>query len=96
MVEAMAVDPVITQMPRGGPNASWLDRRLETDVLEYTDRYDIRDEVKQTMITALDRMGTRTGQHEKYARMALDVVADISHPRVLELGAGHGKLSARH
>jgi hypothetical protein len=79
-VEAMAVDPVITQMPRGGPKASWLDRRLQTDVLEYTDRYDIPDEVKQTVITALDRMATRTGQHEKHARTALDVVANISRP----------------
>jgi SAM-dependent methyltransferase len=95
MGEAMTVDPVIAQMPRGGPNASWLDRRLQTDALEYTDRYDIPDEVKQTVITALDRMGSRTGQHEKHARAALDVVADIPNPRVLELGAGHGKLSAK-
>jgi hypothetical protein len=46
MGEAMAVDPSMAQMPRGGPNASWLDRRLQTDALEYTDRYDIPDEVK--------------------------------------------------
>ena len=82
MGEAMAMDPVIAQMPRGGPTASWLDRRLQTDALEYTDRYDIPDEVKQTVITALDRVGSRTGQHEKHARMALDVVADIPNPRV--------------
>lgn len=25
----------ISSMPRGGPNASWLDRRLQTDRLEY-------------------------------------------------------------
>jgi hypothetical protein len=95
MGEAMTVDPVIAQMPRGGPNASWLDRRLQTDALEYTDRYDIPDEIKQTVISALDRVGSRTGQHEKHARTALDVVADIPNPRVLELGAGHGKLSAK-
>lgn len=95
MSESRAVDPLISRMPRGGPDASWLDRRLQTDALEYTDRYDIPDEVKQTVITALDRLGSRTGQHEKHARTALDVVADIPHPRVLELGAGHGKLSAK-
>ncbi|MDT5357603.1 MAG: hypothetical protein QOJ56_6135, partial [Mycobacterium sp.] len=33
------VDPVIARMPRGGPGASWLDRRLQTDALEYTDLY---------------------------------------------------------
>src|SRR5918997_4049399 len=95
MGEAIAVDPVIERMPRGGPKASWLDRRLQTDMLEYTVRYDIPDEVKQTVISALDRVGTRTGQHEKHARMALELVADIPNPHVLELGAGHGKLSAK-
>jgi hypothetical protein len=38
MGEAMAVDPVIARMPRGGPTASWLDRRLQTDALEYAVR----------------------------------------------------------
>jgi SAM-dependent methyltransferase len=89
------VDPVIARMPRGGPGASWLDRRLQTDALEYTDRYDVPDEVKQKVISALDRMGTLTGQHDKNARTALGVVADIPNPRILELGAGHGKLSAK-
>lgn len=90
----VAVRPAIADMPRGGPNASWLDRRLQTDALEYTDRYDIPDEVKQKVISGLDWMGARTGQHERYARTALALVADVPNPRVLELGAGHGKLSA--
>jgi len=90
----VAVHPAIAKMPRGGPNASWLDRRLQTDALEYTDRYDIPDEVKQKVISALDWMGARTGQHERFARTALALVADVPNPRVLELGAGHGKLSA--
>jgi SAM-dependent methyltransferase len=95
MGEAATVDSAIASMPRGGPNASWLDRRLQTDALEYTDRYDIPDEVKQTVVSGLDRMGTRTGLHEKNARIALDLVTDIPNPRILELGAGHGKLSAQ-
>jgi ubiquinone/menaquinone biosynthesis C-methylase UbiE len=85
----------ITQMPRGGPHASWLDRQLQTDALEYTDRYDIDDAVKQKVITALDRMGDRTRAHERNAKTALRVVADIPNPRILEIGAGHGKLSAK-
>lgn len=84
----------VASMPRGGPDASWLDRRLQTDVLEYTDRYDIPDDVKQKVITALDRIGTRTRQHEKNAHIALDLVSRTANPRILELGAGHGKLSA--
>jgi ubiquinone/menaquinone biosynthesis C-methylase UbiE len=95
MGEARAVDSAIAQMPRGGPNASWLDRRFQTETLEYTDRYDIPDEVKQSVIAALDWMGTRAGEHEKNARKALELVADIPNPRILELGAGHGKLSAK-
>ncbi|VBA61125.1 hypothetical protein LAUMK41_04498 [Mycobacterium attenuatum] len=43
-------------MPRGGPDASWLDRRLQTDGLEYTDRYDVSDETKQYVVTALARI----------------------------------------
>jgi SAM-dependent methyltransferase len=95
MGETMAVDPAIAEMPRGGPNASWLDRLLQTDALEYTDRYDVPDAVKQKVISALDWMGTRTGMHEKNARVACALVADIPNPRILELGAGHGKLSAK-
>jgi ubiquinone/menaquinone biosynthesis C-methylase UbiE len=95
MGETTAVDPAIAEMPRGGPNASWLDRLLQTDALEYTDRYDVPDAVKQKVISALDWMGTRTGMHEKNARIACALVADIPNPRILELGAGHGKLSAK-
>ena len=50
MADAVEVDPVIARMPRGGPTASWLDRQLQTDVLEYTDRYDIPDDVKQLFL----------------------------------------------
>ena len=83
----------VDTMPRGGPNASWLDRQLQTTVLEYTDRYDIPDETKQYVITALDEFGTRTGEHERIAQLAVDLVAGVETPRILELGAGHGRLS---
>ena len=83
----------IAEMPRGGPQASWLDRRLQTGVAEYTDRYDIPDAIKQQVVSELDRLGTRRGFHEKFARLALEQVAGIAEPRILEIGAGHGKLS---
>lgn len=95
MDQLVAPDEAIATMPRGGPNASWLDRLLQTDALEYTDRDDVPDETKQSVISALDRMGTCVGLHDKNARIALAAVADIPHPRILEVGAGHGKLSAR-
>jgi hypothetical protein len=46
MDEVVVQDAVMAGMPRGGPNASWLDRRLQTGALEYT-RCDVADEVKQ-------------------------------------------------
>ena len=48
----------IADMPRGGPDASWLDRLLETDRPEYLDRDDVDDEVKRGIVGALDRVGT--------------------------------------
>ncbi|MCV7198373.1 class I SAM-dependent methyltransferase [Mycobacterium angelicum] len=83
----------IESMPRGGPDSSWLDRRLQTDVLEYIDRYDVPDETKQYVVTALDDMGTRNGTHETIAGYVVNLVAGIDKPRILELGAGHGRLS---
>lgn len=83
----------IHSMPRGGPDASWLDRRLQTDGLEYTDRYDVSDETKQYVVTALEAMGTRNGTHETIAGYVVKLLAGIDTPRILELGAGHGRLS---
>ena len=82
-------------MPRGGPDASCLDRLLETDRLEYLDRDDVDPEVKRSVVTALERTGEWFGNHEKFAHIALDEVADVPDPQILELGAGHGGLSAK-
>ncbi len=44
MMDYMATEIFdIDSMPRGGPDASWLDRRLQTDRLEYLDRDDVDD-----------------------------------------------------
>jgi ubiquinone/menaquinone biosynthesis C-methylase UbiE len=82
----------IENMPRGGPDASWLDRRLQTDRLEYLDRDDV-DHLKRRVVQRLDRAGRIFGLHKKFARIALDEVADVPDPRILELGSGHGGLS---
>jgi len=86
----------IASMPRGGPQASWLDRRLQTDRLEYLDRDDV-DDLKQKVIRALDRAGRRRflGAHEKLAKIVLAEVADVPSPKILELGAGLGGLSSK-
>ena len=93
-VDGMTLD--IVSMPRGGPDASWLDRRLQTDRLEYLDRDDV-DDLKQRVVRSLDRAGRRRffGAHAKLAKMALDEVADVPSPKILELGAGLGGLSRK-
>jgi ubiquinone/menaquinone biosynthesis C-methylase UbiE len=83
----------IERMPRGGYDASCLDRLLETDRLEYLDRDDSSAALKRQVIDALDRTGRFFSNHEKFAAIALDLVAEVPDPRILELGAGHGGLS---
>lgn len=86
-------------MPRGGPKASCLDRLLETDRLEYLDRESAGDDDlearKRSVVRALDWTGEVFGNHEKFAKLALDEVAEVADPRILELGAGHGALSRK-
>ncbi|OBF99053.1 methyltransferase type 11 [Mycobacterium sp. 852002-51152_SCH6134967] len=86
----------IVDMPRGGPEASWLDRRLQTHRLEYLDRDDV-DELKRKVVVALDRGGRRRrlGVYGKIAKVVLDEVAEFSSPKILELGAGLGGLSEK-
>lgn len=86
----------IVSMPRGGPDASWLDRRLRTDRLEYLDRDDV-DDLKRKVVQSLDRSGRRRflGNYTLCARAALDEVSDIASPNILELGCGLGGLSRK-
>lgn len=89
----------IARMPRGGPDASCLDRLLQTDRREYLDRDSDGDADlegrKRSVIRSLDWVGEVFGTHEKFAKIALDEVAEVADPRILELGAGHGGLSAK-
>lgn len=85
--------PDIARMPRGGPDASWLDRLLETGRAEYLDRDDVDADVKRRVISVLDRVGEVFKEHERNARLVLEEVADVADPRILELGSGHGGLS---
>jgi len=89
----------IGAMPRGGPDASCLDRLLETDRPEYLDRDSAGDpgleRTKRSVIRALDWTGELFGNHEKFAKLALDEVAEVADPAILELGAGHGGLSRK-
>lgn len=85
----------IDRMPRGGPDASCLDRLLQTDRQEYLDRDDVDPERKRSVVRALERAGEWFGNHEKFAYVALEEVAEVPDPSILELGSGHGGLSAK-
>ena len=86
-------------MPRGGPDASCLDRLLQTDVPEYLDRDSDEDAAnearKRSVIRALEWTGEFFGNTERFARIVLDEVADVPDPKILELGSGHGGLSRK-
>lgn len=84
--------PDIESMPRGGFDASWLDRRLQTDRPEYLDRDD--EQMKRRVVRSLEVAGRLFDLHRRFARIALDEVADVADPAILELGSGHGGLSA--
>jgi SAM-dependent methyltransferase len=85
----------VDRMPRGGPDASCLDRLLQTDRPEYLDRDDVDDKTKRSVIRALEWTGEFFGNTEKFARIVLDEVADVPDPKILELGSGHGGLSRK-
>lgn len=85
----------IEAMPRGGPDASWLDRRLETGCAEYLDRDDVDERIKRSVVRSLEWTGDVFKNHERFAYIALEEIADVPDPRILELGAGHGGLSRK-
>src|SRR5690349_17256288 len=88
----------IDRMPRGGPDASCLDRLLQTDVPEYLDHdSDLPADAarKRSVIRALEWTGELFGNTEKFAKIVLDEVADVADPTILELGSGHGGLSRK-
>ena len=88
----------IASMPRGGPKASCLDRALETARPEYLDRdsnLPADAARKRSVVRALERTGELFGNHQKFAHLVLEEVADVPDPRILELGSGHGGLSAK-
>lgn len=81
-------------MPRGGPGAARWDRRYETCLPEYIDLPG--DEARaRRVLRGLDRFQRLTGAYRNFSRLTLAEVRDVPDPRILELGAGLGRL-ARH
>src|SRR6201988_2715621 len=85
----------IDAMPRGGPDASWLDRRLEPRCQEYLDRDDVDERIKRSVVRWLEWTGDVFKSHERFAYIVLEEIADVPDPKILELGAAHGGLSRK-
>ncbi|TDC25079.1 class I SAM-dependent methyltransferase [Streptomyces sp. 8K308] len=81
----------LAALPRGGPRASRLDRWFETDAVEYLDLPAIRHR-HATIHRALDRFHRLSRGYRAFTRLVLRA-APGPHPRILELGAGGGRLA---
>ncbi|TDC59936.1 class I SAM-dependent methyltransferase, partial [Streptomyces hainanensis] len=79
-------------MPRGGPHASRLDRWFETDAVEYLDRPDL-GHLHAGILRAVDRQYRLIGAYRTFADLVRRA-APGPRPRILELGAGSGRLAA--
>ncbi|WP_407560064.1 class I SAM-dependent methyltransferase [Streptomyces sp. 184] len=79
-------------MPRGGPGASRWDRLFETDRDEYIDRPDAPARCRR-VLRGLDRFQRLTLGYRTCGRLTAAEFGPAAHPRVLELGAGCGRLA---
>src|SRR5690606_42115848 len=95
MVHMSAPNVDIDRMPRGGPDASCLDRLLQTDRPEYLDREDVDESVKRSVVDTLQRAGELFGHHQRVAHLVRGEAADGPDPRILRLGAGERGVSRR-
>jgi hypothetical protein len=83
----------IDRLPRGGPDASCLDRLLEPGRFGYLDRGTDGPglaERKRNVLRTLQWVGAGA---ERFAAIVLDAVAEVADPLILELDAGDGALS---
>ncbi|MBH1932987.1 class I SAM-dependent methyltransferase [Streptomyces sp. AV19] len=81
-------------MPRGGPDAPWWDRLYETDRPEYIDLPSRAVEAGK-VLRGLDRFQLMTRAYRVCSRLTLAEAAGVERPRILELGAGRGRLTQR-
>lgn len=89
----MASEPApALDMPRGGPRAARWDRLFETDKEEYIDRPDSPAACRR-VLRGLDRFQRLTLGYRTCARLTAAAFGPAPDPRVLELGAGCGRLS---
>ncbi|RWA22258.1 hypothetical protein MBRU_13275 [Mycolicibacterium brumae DSM 44177] len=94
MMYAMGSDSAdISRMPRGGPDASFLDRLLQTGLSEYSDRDDADPNLRKAAIEGQEQVDKIMQHHQPMVKLILEAVADKPDPAILELGAGTGLMS---
>jgi CRP-like cAMP-binding protein len=79
----MPTDPAvidIDRMLRGGGDASWLDRRLQTDRLEHLDRDDVDDRVKRVNDASVDEILARAGMFQGVELSAVSALTKQLQP----------------
>lgn len=84
--------PTPLRMPRGGPAAARWDRLYETAREEYLDRPGDPATARR-VLRGLDRFQRLTLGYRTCARLTAAAFGPARRPRVLELGAGGGRLS---
>ncbi|MBI4457628.1 SAM-dependent methyltransferase, partial [Candidatus Uhrbacteria bacterium] len=78
----------VSAMPRGGPQAGWLDRRMDPHMLEWIDDPAVPIEIRRRTMAGLDRFNRFAGGYWIFAHTALRCLPDVAvDPRILELGA---------
>src|SRR5258705_11886201 len=77
----------IDRMPRGGPDASWVDRRLQTDRLEYLDRDDVDDRIKRVNEASADEIVARAGMFQGVEPSAVSALTKQLQP--VDFPRGH-------
>lgn len=83
----------ISRMPRGGPDASFLDRLLQTGLSEYSDRDDADPHLRKAAIEGQEQVDKIMQHHQPVVKLILEAVAGKPAPAILELGAGTGLMS---
>ncbi|MEK9152495.1 MAG: class I SAM-dependent methyltransferase [Patescibacteria group bacterium] len=84
------------QNVRSGPQPRWWDRYMDPHSLEMLDDPAVPAAVKSRAMNGLDGYNRRSGAYWLFAQTTASLLpASIRRPRILELGAGRGELSAR-
>jgi CRP/FNR family cyclic AMP-dependent transcriptional regulator len=86
----MPTDPAVIDidwMPRGGPDAFWLDRRPQTDRLEYLDRDEVDDRIKRVNEASADEIAARAGMFQGVEPSAVSTLTKQLQP--VDFPRGH-------